>query len=86
MSTFEIIGVVASVVTIVSFVGSAVHKFLTSKSRIRRKITRKECKIQEIDRQIFILGRDPLALEKINRLEMKRNQLQAEIYELQQNL
>ena len=86
MNILELIGVVASVVTIVSFVGSLVYKIVTSKSRIRRKITRKEYKIQELDRQIFILGRDPLALEKINRLEMKRNQLQAEIYELQQNL
>lgn len=86
MNILEIIGVVASVVTIVSFVGSLVYKIVTSKSRIRRKITRKEYKIQEIENQIFLLGRNPLALMRINQLKMKQAKLQEEIFELQQDL
>lgn len=86
MNILEIIGVVASVVTIVSFVGSLVYKTVTSKSRIRRKITRKEYKIQEIENQIFLLERNPLALMRINQLKMKQAKLQEEIFELQQNL
>ncbi|MBQ7311161.1 MAG: hypothetical protein IJW88_06500 [Alistipes sp.] len=86
MNILEIIGVVASVVTIVSFVGSLVYKIVTSKSRIRRKITRKEYKIQEIEKQIFLLERNPLALMRINQLKMKQAKLQEEIFELQQDL
>lgn len=86
MNILEIIGVVASVVTIVSFVGSLVYKIVTSKSRIRRKITRKEYKIQEIENQIFLLERNPLALMRINQLKMKQAKLQEEIFELQQDL
>lgn len=82
MNTLEIIGIAASVITIVSFL----YSLINSKRLVRWRIERKQRKIQELDRQIFILGRDPLALEKINRLEMKRNQLQAEIYDLQQDL
>ena len=86
MNILEIIGVVASVVTIVSFVGSLVYKIVTSKSRIRRKITRKEYKIQEIENQIFLLERNPHALMRINQLKMKQAKLQEEIFELQQDL
>ena len=86
MNILEIIGVVASVVTIVSFVGSLVYKIVTSKSRIRRRITRKEYKIQEIENQIFLLERNPLALMRINQLKMKQAKLQEEIFELQQDL
>jgi hypothetical protein len=86
MNILELIGVVASVVTIVSFVGSLVYKIVTSKSRIRRKITRKEYKIQEIEKQIFLLERNPLALMRINQLKMKQAKLQEEIFELQQDL
>ena len=86
MNILEIIGVVASEVTIVSFVGSLVYKIVTSKSRIRRKITRKEYKIQEIENQIFLLERNPLALMRINQLKMKQAKLQEEIFELQQDL
>ena len=86
MNILEIIGVVASVVTSVSFVGSLVYKIVTSKSRIRRKITRKEYKIQEIENQIFLLERNPLALMRINQLKMKQAKLQEEIFELQQDL
>ncbi len=86
MNILELIGVVASVVTIVSFVGSLVYKIVTSKSRIRRKITRKEYKIQEIENQIFLLERNPLALMRINQLKMKQAKLQEEIFELQQDL
>ncbi len=86
MNILEIIGVVASVVTIVSFVGSLVYKIVTSKSRIRRKITRKEYKIQEIENQIFLLERNPLALMRINQLKMKQAKLQEEIFELKQDL
>lgn len=86
MNILEIIGVVASVVTIVSFVGSLVYKIVTSKSRIRRKITRKEYKIREIENQIFLLERNPLALMRINQLKMKQAKLQEEIFELQQDL
>ena len=86
MNILELIGVVASVVTIVSFVGSLVYKIVTSKSRIRRKITRKEYKIQEIENQIFLLERNPHALMRINQLKMKQAKLQEEIFELQQDL
>ena len=86
MNILELIGVVASVVTIVSFVGSLVYKIVTSKSRIRRKITRKEYKIQEIEKQIFLLERNPLALMRINQLKMKQAKLQEEIFELKQDL
>ena len=86
MNILELIGVVASVVTIASFVGSLVYKIITSKSRIRRKITRKEYKIQEIENQIFLLERNPLALMRINQLKMKQAKLQEEIFELQQDL
>jgi len=86
MNILEIIGVVASVVTIVSFVGSLVYKIVTSKSRIRRRITRKEYKIQEIENQIFLLERNPLALMRINQLKMKQAKLQEEIFELQRDL
>ena len=86
MNILEIIGVVASVVTIVSFVGSLVYKIVTSKSRIRRRVTRKECKIQEIENQIFLLERNPLALMRINQLKMKQAKLQEEIFELQRDL
>ena len=86
MNILELIGVVASVVTIVSFVGSLVYKIVTSKSRIRRKSTRKEYKIQEIENQIFLLERNPLALMRINQLKMKQAKLQEEIFELQQDL
>lgn len=86
MNILELIGVVTSVVTIVSFVGSLVYKIVTSKSRIRRKITRKEYKIQEIEKQIFLLERNPLALMRINQLKMKQAKLQEEIFELQQDL
>lgn len=86
MNVLEIIGVVASVVTIVSFAGSLVYKFLTSKSRIRRKIARKEYKMQQIENQIFLLERNPLALIQINQLKMKQNKLQEEIFDLEQDL
>ena len=86
MNILEIIGVVASVVTIVSFVGSLVYKIATSKSRIRRKIARKTYKIQEIDNEIFLLERNPLSLMRINQLKMKQNKLQKEIFDLEQYL
>lgn len=82
MSTFEIIGVIASVITIVSFL----YTIVNSKQFVRRRIARKQQKIQKIENQIFRLGRYPKAFLRINDLRRKQRILQDEINKLSQDL
>ena len=82
MNTLEIIGIAASVITIVSFLYSLINR----KRLVRWRIERKQRKIQNIENRIFLLERNPLALMQINRLRMKQDKLRSEIYDLQQDL
>ena len=82
MNTLEIIGIAASVITIVSFL----YSLINSKRLVRWRIERKQRKIQNIENRIFLLERNPLALMQINRLRTKQDKLRSEIYDLQQDL
>lgn len=82
MNTLEIIGIAASVITIVSFL----YSLINSKRLVRWRIERKQRKIQNIENRIFLLERNPLALMQINRLRTKQGKLRSEIYDLQQDL
>ena len=82
MNTLEIIGIAASVITIVSFL----YSLINSKQLVRWRIERKQRKIQNIENRIFLLERNPLALMQINRLRTKQGKLRSEIYDLQQDL
>ncbi len=82
----ETIGVIASVIATLATIITLIFAIRTSRQSIRRRIARKQRKISELDREIFLLGRNPLAFMQTEQLKMKQVILREEIVELQQYL
>ena len=82
----EIIATIASVIAALAAVITLCFTLKTSRANIRKKIARKNKKIGEIDRQIFLAQSDSVSFVLIKKLEAKKKELQSDVETLKRDL